>query len=221
MLEMSPVPTPIRNGITIADWISESMSHAIIREPRPATSTVMTTASGVTVRSVLLTWLTLPPRLDAMDLDSYIQTYRREWAQLEERAAGGNRALGGRSGEDISEAVVMYLRASSHLAEVQTRYHDPSLEQYLNGLVGRAHGAIYGGAPASARSFARFFGTRYREVLRRTLPFIVVVGVLMAVVILATDLWVAGSREAQAGLLPSSAREAIRGAGQGTSPSEV
>ena len=56
---------------------------------------------------------------------------------------------------------------------------------------------------------------------RRTLPFIVVVGVLMAVVILATDLWVAGSREAQAGLLPSSAREAIRGAGQGTSPSEV
>ena len=156
-----------------------------------------------------------------MDLDSYIQTHRREWAQLEERAAGGNRALGGRSGEDISEAVVMYLRASSHLAEVQTRYHDPSLEQYLNGLVGRAHGAIYGAAPASARSFARFFLTRYREVFRRTLPFIVVVGVLMAVVILATDLWVAGSREAQAGLLPSSAREAIRGAGQGTSPSEV
>ena len=156
-----------------------------------------------------------------MDLDSYIQAHRQEWAQLEERAAKGNRALGSRSGEDISEAVVMYLRASSHLAEVQTRYHDPSLEQYLNGLVGRAHGAIYGVAPASGRSFARFFGTRYREVFRRTLPFIVVVGVLMAVVMLATDLWVAGSREAQAGLLPSSAREAIRGAGQGTSPSDI
>ncbi len=152
-----------------------------------------------------------------MDLDSYIQAHRQEWAQLEERAAGGNRALGGRSGEDISEAVVLYLRASSHLAEVQTRYHDPALEHYLNGLVVRAHGAIYGAAPASARSFLRFFGTRYREVFRRTSPFIAVVGVLMAVLVLATDLWVAGSREAQAGLLPPAAREAIRGAGEGTS----
>ena len=156
-----------------------------------------------------------------MDLDSYIQAHRREWTQLEERAAGGNRSLGGRQGEDISEAVVLYLRASSHLAEVQTRYHDPALEQYLNGLVGRAHGAIYGAAPASARSFARFFGTRYREVFRRTLPFIAVVGVLMAVMVLATDLWVASSREAQAGLLPPAAREAIDGAGQGTNLDDV
>jgi uncharacterized membrane protein SpoIIM required for sporulation len=156
-----------------------------------------------------------------MDLDSYIQAHRQEWTQLEEAAAGGTRALGGRSGEDIKETVRLYLRASSHLAEVQTRYHDPALERYLNGLVGRAHGAIYGAAPASARSFLRFFGTRYREVFRRTLPFIGVVAALMALVVLATDLWVAGSREAQAGLLPGAAREAIRGAGEGTSPGDV
>jgi uncharacterized membrane protein SpoIIM required for sporulation len=156
-----------------------------------------------------------------MDLDSYIQAHRPEWAKLEDAAAGGSRALGDRSGEDITETVRLYLRASSHLAEVQTRYHDPALERYLNGLVGRAHGAIYGAAPASARSFVRFFGTRYREIFHRTLPFIAVVGALMAVVVLATDLWVAGSREAQAGLLPPAAREAIREAGQGTSPGDI
>jgi len=156
-----------------------------------------------------------------MDLDSYIQAHRQEWSQLEEAAAGGTRSLGSRSGEDITEAVRLYLRASSHLAEVQTRYHDPALERYLNGLVGRAHGAIYGASPASARSFLRFFGTRYREVFRRTLPFIGVVAALMALVVMATDLWVAGSREAQAGLLPGAAREAIRGAGEGTNPGDV
>jgi uncharacterized membrane protein SpoIIM required for sporulation len=148
-----------------------------------------------------------------VDLDSYIQAHRPEWGRLEEATAGGSRGLGTRSGEDIAETVRLYLRASSHLAEVQTRYHDPGLERYLNGLVARAHGAIYGAAAPSARSFLRFFVTRYRAVFRRTLPFIAVIAILMAVVLLATDLWVAGSREAQAGLLPPAARQAMRDAG--------
>jgi hypothetical protein len=38
------------------------MSHAIIRDPRPATSTLIVTASGVTVRSDLLTNFTPRPR---------------------------------------------------------------------------------------------------------------------------------------------------------------
>jgi uncharacterized membrane protein SpoIIM required for sporulation len=153
-----------------------------------------------------------------MDLDSYIQTHRPEWGRLEEATAGGSRALGARSGEDIAEAVRLYLRASSHLADVQTRYHDPGLERYLNGLVARAHGAIYGGSVASARSFLGFFVTRYRAVFRRSLPYVAVVAALMTVVLLATDLWVAGSREAQAGLLPPAARQAMRDAGARGAP---
>jgi uncharacterized membrane protein SpoIIM required for sporulation len=156
-----------------------------------------------------------------MDLDSYIQAHRPEWTQLEQATAGGNRALGGRPGEDVAETIRLYLRASSHLAEVQTRYHDPGLERYLNGLVGRAHGAIYGSGPASTRSFVRFFGTRYRDVIRRTLPFIAVIAALMTIVLLATDLWVAGSRDAQAGVLPPAAREAIKETGRGASPGDI
>jgi uncharacterized membrane protein SpoIIM required for sporulation len=150
-----------------------------------------------------------------VDLDSYIQSHRSEWTRLEQVTAGGSRALGSRPGDEVSEAVRLYLRASSHLAEVQTRYHDPTLERYLNGLVARAHGTIYGGAAASARSFVRFFVVRYREAVRRTLPFIAVVAALLVVLIVAMDLWVASSREAQAGLLPPAAREAIRRAGGG------
>ena len=154
-----------------------------------------------------------------MDLDSYIQAHRPEWSRLEQATSGGSRALGARPGDDIAETVRLYLRASSHLAEVQTRYHDPQLERYLNGLVARAHGAIYGGTASSGRSFLRFFVTRYRAVFRRTLPFIVVIAALMALVLLATDLWVASSREAQAGLLPPAARQAMRDAG-GAGPTD-
>ena len=145
----------------------------------------------------MLSALGLGPRLGSVDLDSYIQAHRPEWGRLEESTAGGSRALGAGSGEDIAETVRLYLRASSHLAEVQTRYHDPALESYLNGLVARAHGAIYGGTAASARSFLRFFITRYRGVFRRTLPFIAVIAALMTVVLLATDLWVASSRRSE------------------------
>jgi uncharacterized membrane protein SpoIIM required for sporulation len=150
-----------------------------------------------------------------VDLDSYIQAHQPEWGRLEQATAGGSRALGSRPGHDIAETVRLYLRASSHLAEVQTVYHDPQLERYLNGLVARAHGAIYGGTTASGRSFLRFFVSRYRAVFRRTLPFIAVVAALMAIVLLATELWVASSHEAQAGLLPPAARQAMRDAGGG------
>lgn len=150
-----------------------------------------------------------------MDLDSYIKAHRPEWAKLEQATASGGRALGRRHGDDVTETIRLYLRASSHLAEVQTRYHDPAVEQYLNGLVVRAHGAIYeGGGVASGRSFLRFFVTRYREVIRRTLPFILVVAAVLTLVMLATDLWVAASREAQAGLFPPEARRALQQAGE-------
>ncbi len=113
----------------------------------------------------------------AVDLDSYIQAHQPEWGRLEQATAGGSRALGSAPAHEIAETVRLYLRASSHLAEVQTRYHDPGLERYLNGLVSRAHGAIYGGSATSGRSFLRFFVTRYRAVFRRTLPFIAVIAI--------------------------------------------
>jgi uncharacterized membrane protein SpoIIM required for sporulation len=155
-----------------------------------------------------------------VDLDSYIQAHRPEWSRLEQATAGGSRALAARPGDDISETVRLYLRASSHLAEVQTRYHDPGLERYLNSLVARSHGVIYGGTVSSGRSFLRFFLTRYRAVFRRTIPFVLAIAALMAVVLLAMDLWVATSREAQVGLLPPAARQAMRDAG-GVGPGDT
>ncbi len=142
-----------------------------------------------------------------MDLDSYIDRHRDQWRSLE--AAVGRANSGRGSGADVSELIRLYLRASSHLAEVQSRYHDPALEDYLNGLVGGAHAAIYGTEARSLRSILAVFGARYRLALRRSLRPILVVAALLGSVLLATDLWVATSPEAQAGVLPPAAREAL------------
>lgn len=143
-----------------------------------------------------------------MDLDSYIARHRDEWHSLEEATARSYRRQS--KGAEITELIRLYLRASSHLAEVQSRYHDPGLEEYLNALVGRAHAAIYGAESRSLRSFLATFGSRYRAALRRTLPFILVVAGLLGGLILLVDVWVAASPEASAGVLPAVARDAVQ-----------
>lgn len=148
-----------------------------------------------------------------MDLDSYIAKYRPEWQRLEEACAGGGSGLAKRPGEEIEEVVRLYQRVSAHLAEVQTRFRDPRLRGYLNGVVIRAHGAIYSSRPRTLAGAVRLFGPRYRKAIRRTAPFILAAAVLLVIVAVACLLWVNGSREARAGLLPAFARDQIRRSG--------
>ncbi len=148
-----------------------------------------------------------------MDIDSYIARYEPSWKRLEAAVAGGTRSLTRRSGDEIDAAVRLYLQAGAHLSEVRTRYADAGLERYLNHLVARAHAAIYAPRPRTARGLLRVFGSRYRASARRTLPFIGIAATVLIGLTTATSFWVAGSREAQAGLLPPLAEEAIRRAG--------
>lgn len=151
-----------------------------------------------------------------MDLDSYIRHHTGEWSRLEGATSHQRRRRDPAAGPDIAELVRLYLRASSHLAEVQSRYHDPALEDYLNGLVARAHATIYATEARSIRSLVGVLGSQYRTAIRRTAPFILVAAALLAAVLLLTDLWVMTSPEARAGLLPAQAQEAVRQAGGGT-----
>lgn len=147
-----------------------------------------------------------------MDVDAFIAKYGPEWRRLEASTAGGARGLARRGGEEVAETVRLYLRTSVHLAEAQTIYGDARLEAYLNGVVSRAHGTLYGSDPHSIRDLARTFGSRYVAAARRTLPFILAAAAVLIVVSAAMTIWVATSREAQAGILPPFAQEAIRNA---------
>jgi uncharacterized membrane protein SpoIIM required for sporulation len=148
-----------------------------------------------------------------MDLDSFIGKYRPEWQRLETACAQGPRGLAKSGGEGIAEARRLYLRASAHLAEARTTYGDPQLDAYLNLVVSRAHAALYGAEPKSLRNLAATMGVRFRSSVRRSAPFIFIAAAFLVTISLAMTLWVASSRDAQAGLLPSFAREAIRRAG--------
>jgi uncharacterized membrane protein SpoIIM required for sporulation len=113
-------------------------------------------------------------------------------------------------GAELHEVVRLYLRASAHLAEARSRFHDPDLEAYLNGLVARGHAAVYSARPRSLRAFGRLLTVRYPEAVRRTLPFILVSGGVLFGISFATWWWIAASESARAGIVPAEAQEAIR-----------
>lgn len=143
----------------------------------------------------------------SVDLDSYIASHRGEWQALDSAVTRSYRVAP--AGDDVTEMIRLYLRASSHLAEVRSRYHDPALIDHLNGLIVRAHAAIYGTEARSPRAALALFGSRYREAIRRTARQILVVAALLFGSALVTGLWVATSAEARVGLLPPAARDAV------------
>jgi uncharacterized membrane protein SpoIIM required for sporulation len=145
-----------------------------------------------------------------VDLDSYIGTHRPEWEWLDHACSDGSAGLARLSGEEIREVVRAYERASAQLAEVQTRFHDPATRAYLNGVVTKAHGAIYSSRPRTLAQGVSAFGSSYRAAARRTLPFILVAAAVVVAVTIASMLWVMLSHDARAGLLPAFAAERIR-----------
>jgi uncharacterized membrane protein SpoIIM required for sporulation len=145
-----------------------------------------------------------------VDIDSFITKHSPDWQQLDDATRGGANALTRRSGATISDTVRLYLRVSTDLTHVRTRYSDPKLERYLNDLVARARQAIYAARPGTLRGFVTFFGARYRNEIRRTAPFIAIGACLTIVVVLASWYWVAHSVDARLGLIPPQAQEAIR-----------
>jgi uncharacterized membrane protein SpoIIM required for sporulation len=155
----------------------------------------------------------------SVDLDSYIAQHRPEWESLEGAVSRSYR--GTLSGADTTELIRLYLRVSSHLAEVQSRYHDPAVVEYLNGLVARAHGTIYGTETRTLRAALALFGGRYRQALHRTATHVLVIAVLLLGTGVATGAWVAISPEARAGVLPPAAREAVESADGSSSLADI
>lgn len=148
-----------------------------------------------------------------MDVDSFIARHTPEWKRLDAACAGGARGLARLAGPEIDAVVRLYLQASAHLSEVRARYRDPRLEAYLNSLVARAHAAIYSARSRTLAGLVRLFGSRYREAMGRTAPFVLVAAAVLLGVTALMLVWVAGSREAEAGLLPAFVRERIRDVG--------
>jgi len=76
-----------------------------------------------------------------VDVDSFIARHSAEWARLETLAR--RRRL---TGAEADEIVVLYRRAATHLALVQSRTPDPALAARLSGLLSRGRAATVGGS---------------------------------------------------------------------------
>ena len=106
------------------------------------------------------------------DMRSQAQTFlarkRGDWDRLEallrKIQTTGLRRL---EEEETLEVARLYRKATSDLAQAQTWVRDAEVLQYLNGLVGRAHGVVYRTPSFSLRGIADFFWIEYPARVRR------------------------------------------------------
>lgn len=145
-----------------------------------------------------------------MDIDQFIARYRPEWERLEALVTHGTRGLASLPGADLDDMLQLYQRVSAQLSEARTAFDDRALEAYLTRVVASAHAAVYGARPRTSSGALRVFGRRYQAAIRRTGPFILIAGIVLAVSLAGTLLWLVGSPAARAGIIPPQAQQAIQ-----------
>jgi uncharacterized membrane protein SpoIIM required for sporulation len=120
-----------------------------------------------------------------VDLDSFIASHSAEWARLETLAR--RRRL---NGAEADELVVLYKRAATHLALVQSRTPDPMLAGRLSGLLSRARAATVAGSRTSGwAALARGVTVDFPVALYRTWRWSVATAVANLAVAAAMMLW--------------------------------
>jgi uncharacterized membrane protein SpoIIM required for sporulation len=105
-------------------------------------------------------------------LKTFLEARLAKWKRLEELTARVSRLhLKNLSGEEVREFGKLYRRTAADLAIAREEVTDKRLVNYLNYLVGRAHGAIYRSESSGFGVFINFFRYDFPAVFRRTFPF--------------------------------------------------
>jgi uncharacterized membrane protein SpoIIM required for sporulation len=101
--------------------------------------------------------------------EDFIAAKRTNWerltAILDKSRLGGLAAL---SAEELSELGRLYRGATSDLAVARRDFASHRVADYLNGLVARAHGAIYQSRSARRRGIVEFFTLTFPRTFRAT-----------------------------------------------------
>ena len=105
-------------------------------------------------------------------LKEFIDTRTRMWRRLEELVddVRANR-LSRLSRNEVRELARLYRRTAADLAIARQEVGDPLLVNYLNGLVGRAHGNIYRNEGSGFRSVIDFFRYEFPAIFRKTFRY--------------------------------------------------
>jgi uncharacterized membrane protein SpoIIM required for sporulation len=78
-----------------------------------------------------------------MNEEALVNRRIADWKRLEELCSRSDLRVGSLNNQEILEFVRLYKRASTDLSLIRTRSANEPLANYLNNLVGRAHGILY------------------------------------------------------------------------------
>src|SRR5438105_1464302 len=96
----------------------------------------------------------------------------RLWRRLEELVDAAQRdRLSRLARHEVRELARLYRRTAADLAIAREEVADPLLVNYLNGLVGRAHGAIYRNEGAGFGAVLDLFRYEFPAVFRKTFRY--------------------------------------------------
>lgn len=136
-----------------------------------------------------------------MVAEDFINAKRTNWQQLEQLLSKAQSArLAALSAEELSELGRLYRQATSDLAVARRDFPQHRVTEFLNGLVGRAHGTIYRNEATTWSRLRDFVLLTFPQVWRATLPFTLVAFLFFAVPALIAAI-VAYNQPAQVGLI--------------------
>jgi len=117
----------------------------------------------------------------------FVDSNRPRWERLTALVRTASReGLQSFSASQLDELARLHRQASADLAQARTRGYDPRLVAYLNDLVGRSAGVVYGGRRRRRVELGRFFLQRVPQTFRRTLAYTAVAfGVFLAATVVA------------------------------------
>ena len=105
-------------------------------------------------------------------LKTFLESRLGKWKRLEELTARVSRLrLNSLSGEEVREFGQLYRRTAADLAIAREEVSDQRLVNYLNYLVGRAHGAIYRSESSGFGVFISFLRYEFPAVFRKTFRY--------------------------------------------------
>ncbi len=141
-------------------------------------------------------------------IDTFVRIHSGEWDRLDSlarRAAAGSGRL---DQEEAGELLDLYLRASAHLAHVQTHYRDRELIRRLTRTVGTANGVIYGTPRSPRRAFTDFFSITFPAAVWFHRRAVLIAAVLFVVPAAVMGTWLSNSSVALEASAPAEVRDA-------------
>ena len=118
--------------------------------------------------------------------EDFVALKRPNWerltAILNKSQLGGLVAL---SAEELNELGRLYRSVTSDLAVARRDFPDHRVTEYLNGLVARAHAAVYQGRGVRGRGILEFFATTFPRTFRETWAYTLAAFLMLCIPALA------------------------------------